>query len=157
MTVKQFVLAMSGAAMVAAIGLPASAQDPIKIGSSLPLTGGFAITGQKHKEGFEMCIDKINEAGGLLGRPVELIVVGQPFRYRNCHESIRTADQCRWRRPPVRNLLEQIDLSGLFGHRQEQYDSPGSLRRRIAHLGAGPQAHVLLPASPRRIYRQGDR
>jgi branched-chain amino acid transport system substrate-binding protein len=52
----------------------AFAQEPIKIGSSLPLTGNFSVTGEKHRQGFELCVDMINEGGGLLDRPVELIV-----------------------------------------------------------------------------------
>lgn len=47
---------------------------PIKIGASLPLTGGFAIPGQKHADGYQFCVDQINAKGGLLGRPVELII-----------------------------------------------------------------------------------
>ncbi len=53
---------------------PAAAAVPIKIGTSLPLTGEFSITGTKHRDGYQLCADLINEAGGLLGRPVELIV-----------------------------------------------------------------------------------
>ena len=48
--------------------------EPIKIGASLPMTGGFAINGEKHRDGYQLCVDLINEKGGLLGRPVELIV-----------------------------------------------------------------------------------
>ena len=47
--------------------------EPIKIGSSLPLTGGFSIPGTKHQQGYQLCVDEINAAGGLLGRPVELL------------------------------------------------------------------------------------
>jgi branched-chain amino acid transport system substrate-binding protein len=47
---------------------------PIVIASSLPLTGEFSITGTKHQAGYQLCVDLINQAGGLLGRPVELIV-----------------------------------------------------------------------------------
>jgi branched-chain amino acid transport system substrate-binding protein len=46
----------------------------IKIGTSLPLTGEFSITGTKHRDGYQLCVDLINEAGGINGRPVELIV-----------------------------------------------------------------------------------
>ncbi|MFN2198195.1 MAG: amino acid ABC transporter substrate-binding protein [Anaerolineales bacterium] len=48
--------------------------EPIKIGASLPMTGAFAINGEKHRDGYQLCVDLINEKGGLLGRPVELIV-----------------------------------------------------------------------------------
>ncbi|MEZ4659230.1 MAG: amino acid ABC transporter substrate-binding protein [Caldilineaceae bacterium] len=44
------------------------------IGASLPMTGGFSVNGVKHKEGYELCVDLINEKGGILGRPVEIII-----------------------------------------------------------------------------------
>ncbi|MFC2026288.1 amino acid ABC transporter substrate-binding protein [Chloroflexota bacterium] len=53
---------------------PMEEEGPIKIGASLPLTGGFAINGEKHRDGYQLCVDLINEKGGLLGRQVELIV-----------------------------------------------------------------------------------
>ena len=53
---------------------PAPAEGAIKIGASLPLTGNFAINGQKHRDGYQLCVDLINESGGLLGRQLELIV-----------------------------------------------------------------------------------
>jgi branched-chain amino acid transport system substrate-binding protein len=52
----------------------AASGEPIVMGASLPLTGGFSVNGQKHKEGYELCADLINQAGGLLGRPLEIIV-----------------------------------------------------------------------------------
>ncbi|WP_297833650.1 amino acid ABC transporter substrate-binding protein [uncultured Roseibium sp.] len=52
----------------------AQAADPLKIGASLPLTGGFSIAGQKHQQGYELCVDLINERGGIMGRQVELLV-----------------------------------------------------------------------------------
>lgn len=48
--------------------------DPIVFGASLPLTGGFSIPGSLHQEGYQVCVDIINERGGLLGRPVQLLV-----------------------------------------------------------------------------------
>jgi branched-chain amino acid transport system substrate-binding protein len=47
---------------------------PILIGASLPLTGGFAINGQKHKNGYELWAKLVNAQGGLLGRPVKIII-----------------------------------------------------------------------------------
>lgn len=48
--------------------------DNLKIGASLPLTGGFSIAGEKHQLGYQLCVDLINERGGILGREVELII-----------------------------------------------------------------------------------
>jgi len=47
---------------------------PILIGASLPLTGGFSINGQKHKSGYELWAKLVNARGGLLGRPVKIII-----------------------------------------------------------------------------------
>jgi branched-chain amino acid transport system substrate-binding protein len=70
-------LGAAGCALVAssaALAPLAWGADPVKFGASLPITGGFAINGQKHKDGYELCVDMINQAGGLLGNPVELII-----------------------------------------------------------------------------------
>lgn len=48
--------------------------DPILFAASLPLTGDFAIPGSKHADGYQFCVDEINARGGILGRPVELLV-----------------------------------------------------------------------------------
>lgn len=63
-------------ASVAATALLAGAAvaEDIKIGASLPLTGNFSIAGQKHKQGYELCVELINAKGGVLGRKIDLIV-----------------------------------------------------------------------------------
>jgi len=63
---------MAGSALGAMIATGAMAE--IKIGSSLPLTGSFSIAGTKHQQGYQLCIDLINERGGIMGENVELIV-----------------------------------------------------------------------------------
>jgi branched-chain amino acid transport system substrate-binding protein len=49
-------------------------QPPIKIGMSMPLTGGLAGGGKPALLGHEIWRDDINAKGGLLGRKVELVV-----------------------------------------------------------------------------------
>src|SRR6476469_7514557 len=49
-------------------------QPPIKIGMSMPLTGGLAGGGKASLLGIEIWRDDVNAKGGLLGRKVELIV-----------------------------------------------------------------------------------
>lgn len=62
-------------AMIATAGLFATATAAdIKIGASLPLTGGFSIAGQKHKQGYELCTSLINQRGGIKGERIELII-----------------------------------------------------------------------------------
>ena len=54
----------------------ASAQsgNPIKVGMSLALTGAGAPAGKMLQAAIELWRDDVNAKGGLLGRPVEIIV-----------------------------------------------------------------------------------
>ena len=51
------------------------ADDKIRIGISLPLTGDFSEPGEGVQRGYEIWRDMVNEEGGLLGRQVELIIM----------------------------------------------------------------------------------
>ncbi|HLC05869.1 MAG TPA: amino acid ABC transporter substrate-binding protein [Anaerolineales bacterium] len=48
--------------------------EPIKIGASLPLTGDFSEPGTAAQMGYELWVEQVNNAGGLLGRQVEFTV-----------------------------------------------------------------------------------
>ena len=47
---------------------------PIVIGGSLPLTGTFSATGKWVEKGYQFWFDEVTPKGGLLGRPVKLII-----------------------------------------------------------------------------------
>jgi len=49
-------------------------QKPIVIGGSLPLTGTFSATGKWVEKGYQFWLDEVTPKGGLLGRPVKLII-----------------------------------------------------------------------------------
>ena len=51
----------------------AAGTEPIRIGEFASLTGKEATFGQSSHKGTELAIEELNAAGGLLGRPVELI------------------------------------------------------------------------------------
>ncbi len=63
---------MTGFAL-AAFGFAAQAADPIKIGSVLSATGPAAFLGDPEVKTLEMYVESINKAGGLLGRPLQLV------------------------------------------------------------------------------------
>ena len=48
---------------------------PIRLGGTLPLTGPFADTGVWVERGYRYWAEQTNQRGGLLGRPVEVIVL----------------------------------------------------------------------------------
>jgi branched-chain amino acid transport system substrate-binding protein len=67
--------AMAAAAAFAVAGSTTGSmgQEPIKIGFSMALTGGLAGAGKAALLAQEIWRDDVNAAGGLLGRPVELV------------------------------------------------------------------------------------
>jgi branched-chain amino acid transport system substrate-binding protein len=52
---------------------PAAAQEPIKIGFSVSLTGGLAGAGKAHLLSKQIWAEEVNARGGLLNRPVKLV------------------------------------------------------------------------------------
>ncbi|MDI7260654.1 MAG: amino acid ABC transporter substrate-binding protein [Thermodesulfobacteriota bacterium] len=51
-----------------------AAEKPIVIGGSLPLTGTFSATGKWVEKGYQYWADEVNAKGGILGRPVKLVI-----------------------------------------------------------------------------------
>ncbi|WP_164703153.1 ABC transporter substrate-binding protein [Modestobacter sp. KNN46-3] len=47
--------------------------DPLVIGTLLPLTGNLAFLGPPEVAGAQLAINEVNEAGGVLGQPVQLV------------------------------------------------------------------------------------
>ena len=69
---------------------------PIRIGSTLALTGPLSATAQIHKLVGEIYVEQLNKRGGLLGRPVEWIVKddqSKPDLARTLYEQLVTADK----------------------------------------------------------------
>ena len=60
----------------------ATAQEPIRIGVLLPLTGPFAKNGIENWEAMQIARDMINERGGVNGRKIELSMATRPVRPR---------------------------------------------------------------------------
>ncbi len=64
----------SGGDTTATDGAGDASGEPIRIGASLPLTGDFAEPGEAARRGYEVWMEMVNDAGGLLGRPVEMVI-----------------------------------------------------------------------------------
>lgn len=51
-----------------------SSDGPIRIGTSLPLTGEFSQPGKAAEQGYKVWAEMVNADGGILGRDVELVI-----------------------------------------------------------------------------------
>lgn len=52
----------------------AAAQEPIRIGLQAPITGPWAYEGEMARNSVEIIKDQINARGGVLGRPIEIVL-----------------------------------------------------------------------------------
>ena len=98
-------LATSGAIAVAAsVGMPrrVRAAETIKVGFTTALTGPFNEFGEGYKRGIELAIEKINGAGGVMGRPIEIAMMldDQLIPDRSVQN--------------MRRILDNKDIVGLF-------------------------------------------
>ena len=89
-----------GAALIIGLGCfsGAAAQggDPIRIGMSLALTGAGASPSKVINTALEIWRDDVNTKGGLLGRPVELVIYDDqsaPANVPNIYTKLITVDK----------------------------------------------------------------
>ena len=90
----------AGAALIAS-GLPAFAQEPIKVGMSGPFSGGLSLLGQSVRDGVEVAFAEINDQGGVGGRKLQLIAEDDAY------EPMRTLASAR-------KLVEQDKVVALL-------------------------------------------
>jgi branched-chain amino acid transport system substrate-binding protein len=67
-------LVLAAAQIASPVVIRARAADAVRIGLDNPLTGTYAAPGKNELIGCQMALDEINAKGGILGRPVELVV-----------------------------------------------------------------------------------
>ncbi|MEK7436980.1 MAG: ABC transporter substrate-binding protein [Pseudomonadota bacterium] len=97
---------MRGLAAVAAVFTlmtgTAVAQQPIKIGAFLSVTGGAAFLGDPEQKTLELYVEKVNAAGGVLGRKLQLVA----------YDSAGDAEKAR---TFVKRLIEQDKVDVIVG------------------------------------------
>jgi branched-chain amino acid transport system substrate-binding protein len=69
-----FLKSLTAVAFGLGLAIPANAADPIKIGSLLSVTGPAAFLGDPEQKTLQLYVDKINKEGGVLGRPLQLVL-----------------------------------------------------------------------------------
>ena len=71
---KRFLMFVLILGMVLSLGTPVMAEEPIKLGVFFAMSGPAAFIGTPTKLVAEMVVSEINKAGGINGRPLELVV-----------------------------------------------------------------------------------
>jgi branched-chain amino acid transport system substrate-binding protein len=102
MTLRSCLSTFARFVSIASIALAAHAAPPIKIGSFLSVTGPAAFLGDPEQKTLELYVEKINAAGGVLGRKLQLIA----------YDSGGNADKAR---TFVKRLIEEDKVDAIVG------------------------------------------
>jgi len=90
-------LALILAVLAAATPVAAAPSGPpVRIGSTLALTGPLAATSTIHKIAGEISVEQINKRNGFLGRPIEWVLPddqSKPEVTRTLYERLITVDK----------------------------------------------------------------
>jgi urea transport system substrate-binding protein len=130
--------------------------DLIRIGLISPLTGAWTVYGKAHSAGFQLAVDEINAAGGVLGRKLEVIVGDSKTEPRivveQANRLIRQervdflagtfSSAERNAAGPVVTSANKILLYPTFYEGQEQDYYPGVCNKNIFMFGPEPTQQV---------------
>lgn len=108
---------------------PAATQKAISVGAIDPLTGPFAAYGEPVRDGMLLAVDEINEAGGVNGRKLTLILeddAGDPKNAVNAFTKLATVSKvpvvigplssgCSMATAPLAERYKVVQLSTLAG------------------------------------------
>ncbi len=92
---------------------PVRAEEPIRVGLSLALTGRFAVIAQDQEKGYRLWEREVNARGGILGRPVQLIVYddgSQPQRGAELYLQLITTDRVDFLFGPYSSMISHAVL-----------------------------------------------
>jgi branched-chain amino acid transport system substrate-binding protein len=133
-------VAVAAFALVAAIATakaPAMAEDTIRFGAILPLTGPGAVIGTEQMRGIQFATDKINAAGGIRGHKIEIQFEDNQAKPDQSILSFnKLAD------------LEHMPLIFSAYSGPSLAMAPLATRKKVLLINAGAQADKLATASP---------
>lgn len=161
LTRRKFLGGLAIGAAVTALPAPAiikraSAADPIKVGVISPLTGAWTVYGRAHIAGFELAVKEINEAGGVLGRQIEIIQADSQTEPRIVAEQANRlirrdrvdflagtfSSAERNAAGPIVESADKVLLYPTFYEGQEQEYFPGVCNPNIFMFGPEPTQQV---------------
>jgi branched-chain amino acid transport system substrate-binding protein len=125
--------ALGGFAVASPAIIAARGETPIKIGMVDPLTGAYAANAQNEVMGARLAVSQLNAKGGILGRPIELLV-------EDSANDVGTGVQ------KARKLTERDEVSFLIGDVNSgvaQAIAQVSNEKKILHIVSGGHTDTI--------------
>jgi branched-chain amino acid transport system substrate-binding protein len=125
--------ALGGLQIASPFIIKARAETPIRIGMVDPLTGVYAAVAQNEVTGAKLAVEQINAKGGIIGRPIELLV-------EDSANDVGTGVQ------KARKLIERDQVTFLIGDVNSgvaQAISQVSNEKKILHVVSGGHTDTI--------------
>ncbi len=140
----------------AATAVAAPAGPPIRIGGTLALTGPLAPTALLHKIAGEIYVEELNKGNGLLGRPVEWVLLddqSKPDLTRSLYEKLITVDKVDLLMGPyaTSGILAAMGVAQRYGkvfvHHSFGMPHLAKYEMHFPTAAFGPEPNVTLPTT----------
>jgi branched-chain amino acid transport system substrate-binding protein len=132
-----------------------TSKSPILIGASLSLTGDFSADGQAFQRGYELWASDVNRNGGLLGRPVKLVILNDgssPTTVVSDYQKLISVDHVNLTFGPFSSLLTAPAANTTARYRYALIMGAGTTDD-VFHLASNRQVHnVFSPSLPVKDY-----
>lgn len=122
--------AIGAAVMALGAGAAIAQEGPFQMGALVSITGGGAAIGTAASMGWELAVDELNEAGGIMGRQVELTIADSETDPTHAVSE-------------ARRLIENVGIEGMVGPVTSQETIPVT-----TVLTEGNIAQITTAASP---------
>src|SRR5205085_159040 len=143
------------AALAAFCALPGAfaggEKEPIKVGILHSLTGTMAISESSLKDAELMAIDEINQAGGVLGKPIQPVIADAESRFTEVfpekarklllEDRVAVVFGC-WTSVSRRNVLPVFEENNGLLFYPVQYEG-NECSRNVVYAGAAPNQQIL--------------
>jgi branched-chain amino acid transport system substrate-binding protein len=128
---------------------------PILIGASLSFTGDFSADGQAFRQGYELWASDVNSHGGLLGRPVKLVILNDgssPTTVVSNYQKLISVDHVNLTFGPFSSLLTAPAANTTARYRYALIMGAGTTND-VFHLKSNELVHnVFSPSLPVQDY-----
>ncbi len=142
--------------VVTATAGAAPSGPPIRIGGTLALTGPLAPTALLHKIAGEIYVEELNKGNGLLGRPVEWVLLddqSKPDVTRSLYEKLITVDKVDLLMGPyaTSGILAAMGVAQRYGkvfvHHSFGMPHLAKYEMHFPTAAFGPEPNVTLPTT----------
>jgi branched-chain amino acid transport system substrate-binding protein len=132
----------------------AGAGEPIRIGASISTTGTYAKIGRYMEEGYRLWERQVNERGGLLGRPVRIVIYddkSEPATAVKLYEKLVTDDKVELLLGPYSSPISQA-VSVIADKHKQPMVLPVAASSGIFQRGL---KYIFMILAPAEVYMEG--